>query len=59
VPASGSGARYDSTYDPFSGLQQSLTTTLVVRLRRNSKLTLENVDFGQHQTFNAALLFAY
>ena len=58
-PALTALSRYDSTYDPFSGLQQSLTTTLVVRLRRNYKLTLEDVDFGRHQTFNAALLFAY
>jgi len=52
-------SRYDSTYDPFSGLQQSLTTTLVIRLRRNYKLTVEDVDFGRHQALNAALLFAY
>jgi hypothetical protein len=58
-PALTALSRYDSTHDPFNGLQQSLTTTLVVRLRRNSKLTVEDVDFGRRQTLNAALLFAY
>jgi hypothetical protein len=51
--------RYDSTYDPFDGSAQSLTTTLVVRLRRNYKFTLEDVAAGRHQTLSAALLFAY
>lgn len=52
-------ARYDAAYDPFGGLQESLTTTLVVRARRNSKLTFEDVSSGGRQTLNAAFLFAY
>ena len=52
-------ARYDSTYDPYNGIAQSLTATLVARLRRNCKITVEDVYYGTHQTLNAALLFAY
>jgi|SRR5271165_445168 len=59
-PALTALSRYDSTYDPFAGLQQSLTTTLVMRVRRNAKVTVEDVSAGHgHQTFNAAFLFAY
>lgn len=58
-PALTALSRYDITNDPFNQRQQSLTTTLVMRLRRNYKLTVEDVDLGQHQTLNAALLFAY
>lgn len=59
-PALTALSRYDSTDDPFARLQQSVTTTLVMRVRRNAKVTVEDVYAGHgHQTFNAAFLFAY
>jgi len=57
-PALTAVARYDGTNDP-SGLHRSTTISLVRRLRRNSKITLEDVFSPAKQTFNAALLFAY
>jgi len=59
-PALTALSRYDTTYGPFVGLQQSLTTTMVVRVQRNAKVTVEDVFAGHgQQTLNAAFLFAY
>ena len=58
-PAVTALARYDFTSDTFVGAQHSLTATLVVRVQRNSKVTIEDVSASGHQTFNAAYLFAY
>jgi hypothetical protein len=58
-PALTALCRYDSTNDSLVGLRESLTTTFVVRVRRNSKVTIEDVAASGHQTLNAAFLFAY
>ena len=58
-PALTALARYDRAYSAASGLQQSLTTTLVARVRHNSKITVEDLWTAGHQTLNAAFLVAY
>jgi hypothetical protein len=57
-PALTAVARYDGTNDP-SGLHRSTTVSVIRRLTRNSKLTLEDVLSTSKQSFNAGLLFAY
>lgn len=58
-PALTALCRYDSTDDSLAGLRESLTTSFVVRVRRNAKVTIEDVLTAGRQTLNAAFLFAY
>ena len=51
--------RYDTTYDALAGTADSLTTSLVVRLRSNMRLTLEGVARKSGGSVNAAWLVAY
>ena len=51
--------RYDRTFDAIGGAAQSNTLSLVLRPRRNYRLTLEATQSGSHTAFTSALLFAY
>ena len=51
--------RYDTTYDALAGAADSVTTSLVVRLRSNMRLTVEGVGRKSGGAVNAAWLFAY
>ena len=51
--------RYDTTYDALAGKADSVTTSLVVRLRSNMRLTVEGVARKSGGAVNAAWLFAY
>jgi hypothetical protein len=52
-------ARYDTTYDALAGQASSVTTSLVVRLRSNMRLTVEGVARKSSDGVNAAWLVAY
>jgi len=51
--------RYDTTYDAFAGPTTSVTTSLVIRLRSNMRLTVEGVTRKSGGSVNAAWLVAY
>jgi hypothetical protein len=51
--------RYDSTSDILAGRAESVTTTLIYRLRPNQRVTVEDVSGFGKASVNAAWLFAY
>ena len=51
--------RYDTTYDALAGKADSVTTSLIVRLRSNMRFTVEGVAGKSGGAVNAAWLFAY
>jgi len=52
-------ARYDSAYDALAGRAESLTTSIIFRLKPNMRLTLEDVSGFGRGDLSAALLLAY
>lgn len=51
--------RYDTTFDALAGPADSVTTSLIVRLRPNMRLTVEGVARDSGGSLNAAWLVAY
>jgi hypothetical protein len=51
--------RFDQTSDALAGARRSLTASMIIRTRRNERLTIEDVFSRGAQTMNAAWLFAY
>jgi hypothetical protein len=51
--------RYDTTYDALAGQAHSVTTSLIVRVRSNMRLTVEGVARKSGGAVNAAWLVAY
>jgi hypothetical protein len=50
--------RYDFATDTLEQTAHTLTVSLIIKTRRNSRLTIESV-LGSQRSFNAAWLFAY
>lgn len=51
--------RYDRIFNELDGAQESRTLSLVVRPKRNYRVTFEAVRAEAHTSFTGALLFAY
>ena len=51
--------RYDRTFNDLDGAADGRTLSLVLRPKRNYRLTLEAVRAEAHTSFTGALLFAY
>ena len=51
--------RYDTTYDELAGKAESVTASLVVRVRSNMRFTVEGVARNPRGDINAAWLVAY
>jgi hypothetical protein len=58
-PALTSITRYDTTYDALAGKTESVTASLVVRVRPNMRFTVEGVARNPGGAVNAAWLVAY